>query len=89
MLHQQRAILSLIAAGRITALEAERLIAAWQDAREWFWIAVACIAACVLQAQPHIDIQGLGGLLHAVAWHGTRLLHAAAVDGLKRIGGIA
>lgn len=87
MSYQQRAILSLLAAGRITAAEAERLIAAWQDEREWLWIAGACVAACVLQMHPHIDFHALGGLLHAVAGHGTNLLHTAATQGFKRIGG--
>lgn len=87
MSYQQRAILSLLAAGRITAFEAERLIAAWEDTREWLWIACACVAACVLQAHPHINLHALAGLLHSVAGHGTNLLHTAAVHGFKRIGG--
>jgi hypothetical protein len=45
----RRAILSLVATGRITAAEAERLLAAWNDSRETAWIlafglAVACLA---------------------------------------------
>jgi hypothetical protein len=87
MFYQQRAILSLIAAGRISVVEAERLIAAWQDAREWFWIAVACAAACVLQAHPHFNLQALGGLLHSIAGNGTRLLHTASMLGFNRNGG--
>lgn len=87
MSYQQRAILSLLAAGCITAFEAERLIAAWEDTREWLWIAVACVAACVLQAHPHINLHALVGLLHSVAGHGTNLLHTAAAHSFKRIGG--
>jgi len=34
----RRAILSLVAMGRITAAEAERLLAAWNDSRETAWI---------------------------------------------------
>jgi hypothetical protein len=88
MSYQQRAILSLIAAGRITALEAERLIAAWEDEREWLWIVVACIGACLLQMHPHINFHALGGLLNTVAGHGANLIHTAATHGLKKIGGI-
>ena len=87
MFYQQRAILFLIAAGRITVSEAERLIAAWEDTREWLWIAIGCVAMCVLQSHPHINLHALGGLLHAVAGHGTNLLHAAAAHGFKRTGG--
>jgi hypothetical protein len=87
MIYEQRAILSLIAAGRITAAEAERLIAAWEDAREWFWIAIACAAASLLQMHPHLRLDNLGSLLHTFVDHGTRLLHTAAWTGLKRMGG--
>jgi hypothetical protein len=34
----RRAILSLVATGRITASEAERLLVAWNDSRETVWI---------------------------------------------------
>ena len=88
MIDEHRAILSLVAAGRITAAEAERLIAASEDAREWFWIAVACAAACLLQSYPHLRLDGLAGLFHTALDHGTRLLHTAAITGLKRMGGI-
>jgi len=88
MMYERRAILSLLASGRITALEAERLIAASEDAREWIWIALACAAACLLQTHPHLRLSGLGNLMHAVIDHGTRLLHTAAWTGLKRMGGI-
>ncbi len=45
----RRVILSLVATGRITAAEAERLLAAWNDSRETAWIlafglAFACLA---------------------------------------------
>jgi len=84
MIYERRAILSLLAAGRITAAEAERLIAAWEDSREWIWIAVACFAACLLQTHPHFRIDSLGNLLHAIVDHGSRTLHNAALIGLKK-----
>jgi hypothetical protein len=46
----RRAILSLVAMGRITAAEAERLLAAWNDSRETAWILALSLAfACVAQ----------------------------------------
>jgi hypothetical protein len=49
----RRAILALIAMGRITPGQAERLIAAWNEGRETAWILAACLAFAVL-AQPHL-----------------------------------
>jgi hypothetical protein len=87
MTYERRAILSLVAMGRITAAEAERLIAAWQDTREFVWIAAACIAACALHAHPHLSLDGLANLVHAVLNHGTRALHTAASIGFRKMGG--
>jgi hypothetical protein len=88
MINERRAILVLIDARRITVAEAERLIAAWEDAREWFWIAVACAAVYLLQSHPHITLEGLASLLHTFVDHGTKLLHNTASFGLKKVGGI-
>jgi|HubBroStandDraft_2_1064218.scaffolds.fasta_scaffold1883680_1 hypothetical protein len=87
MINERRAILSLVAMGRITAAEAERLILAWQDARDWIWIAIVCAAALALQAHPSIHIDVFGSLAHAVVANGTKVLHTAASIGLKRLGG--
>ena len=43
----RRAILSLVATGRITASEAERLLVAWNDSRETVWILAAEPGVCV------------------------------------------
>jgi len=61
---ERRAILQLVAMGRITAAEAERLMIASSDERLTLWALAACVTASGL-AQIH-----LGGLLAA-------LLHAA------------
>lgn len=46
----RRTILSLVATGRITVGEAERLLAAWNDSRETAWILLLCLAfACLAQ----------------------------------------
>ena len=50
----RRAILSLVAMGRITAAEAERLLAAWNESRETAWIVGLCLAfACLAQLNLH------------------------------------
>lgn len=49
----RRAILALIAMGRITPAEAERLLAVWNEGRETTWILTASVA-CALLAQLHL-----------------------------------
>jgi hypothetical protein len=49
----RRAILALIAMGRITPAEAERLLAAWNESREMAWILVAGFGFALL-AQLHM-----------------------------------
>jgi hypothetical protein len=62
----RRAILSLVAAGRITAAEAERLLAAWNEGRETFWILAFCLAfACLAQAHLPLPVLDLWHLLVA------------------------
>jgi hypothetical protein len=89
MLYERRVILSLIATGRITAAEAERLLLAWDQsrawAREWVWIAALCLGLCFAQVHPHLE--GLGHLLHAAIAHGTQALYTATSIDLKRTGG--
>jgi len=48
----RQAILSLIALGRITPREAERLLAAWNAGREEMWIIGACAVAALAQWLP-------------------------------------
>ena len=50
----RRAILALIAMGRITPAEAERLLAAWNESRETAWILVASFGFALL-AQLHLQ----------------------------------
>ena len=59
MLTERRTILSLIAAGRINAAEAERLLVLSEDRTEVLWALVACVAvALVIQSQPHAVVAG-------------------------------
>ena len=55
MNNDRRAILSLIAMGRITPREAERLLAVWPDSSETAWVVGACavIAAGMGLAPAH------------------------------------
>jgi hypothetical protein len=49
-MHRERqTILSLLALGRITPREAERLLAAWNAGREELWIFATCAAAGLAQ----------------------------------------
>ena len=50
----RRAILQLIAMGRITAAEGERLLMAWNDGRETLW-AIAAAVAVICATQMHLD----------------------------------
>jgi hypothetical protein len=95
MTNERQAILALVAMGRITALEAERLIRASQDAatqsaarlvaRQWSLIALACLAAWVTVAHPHFN--GLAALVHSALTHGSRALQSAISLGFKPTGG--
>ena len=61
MRNDRRAILSLVALGRITPSEAERLLIACNADRDGFWIFAACVEATLFTLVPH---QGLAALLH-------------------------
>jgi hypothetical protein len=51
MREEHKTILALIALGRLTPGEAERLIAASDRSREDLWILIACLAVLVAQSQ--------------------------------------
>jgi hypothetical protein len=72
MKRERQAILSLVALGRITPRDAERLLAAWNAGREELWAVGVCAAACIAQSLPalaNVAHQllpgGLPGLFHA------------------------
>ena len=65
MRNDRRAILSLVAIGRITPSEAERLLIACNTGRDGFWIFAACVAAALFTLVPH---QGFAALLHALSY---------------------
>lgn len=60
----RRVILDLIAMGRITPAEAERLLTAWNESRETAWILVASLAFALLaQLHTHEVLQMLNHLI--------------------------
>jgi hypothetical protein len=66
---ERKAILSLVALGRITPQEAERLLAVWNSGREELWVVGACVAACAAQFLPEMArvAQLFRGIHHAVS----------------------
>jgi len=80
MNENRRQILEMLAAGKITADEAERLLAALDP---------------VPTPRPdetsttNINADRLAGLLHTAVDHATDLLHTAAAYRSKKVGGIA
>jgi hypothetical protein len=81
----RKAILALVAMGRITPAQAERLIAASNDSRETTWIFAACLAFAVLaQLHLHEFVPGFIHLFNAPA----RALAEAICHALSPITGL-
>jgi hypothetical protein len=60
MSNGRRTILSLVALGRISPAEAERLLIAWNQGRGGLWVFAACVAAVMLALpDTHHVLQGL------------------------------
>jgi len=75
----RRAILSLVALGRITPAEAERLLIAWNEGRDGVWVFTACIFLALLaQLNPRQLLPGLAHAAHALL-PGLTPHHALAV----------
>lgn len=81
----RRHLLQLIALGRITPAEAERLLTAWNEGRETAWILAACIAITLL-TQVHQQA-GLAHLMHSFVQgpglHRAMTLVSRIVGGLQ------
>jgi hypothetical protein len=58
-----RAILQLVAQGRLTPLDAERLLLAWNERRETAWV-MACVAAIAVVGQLHAWVALSAPLAH-------------------------
>lgn len=66
-------ILHLLACGRLTAAEAERLLAMWNEGHELAWLAVLCLGMAALGAMERwipaaAHSAGAQALLHRAAW---------------------
>ena len=83
MKRERQAILSLVALGRITPREAERLLAAWNAGREELWILAACLVICLTQLLPAV-----ADLAHTLLPVGIPGLHHAVTAILLLIGGV-
>lgn len=87
MKQERRVVLSLVAMGRISVAEAERLMAAWSAEREGFWVTAACVMVCGIQLVLHGLGPATGSLAHALAPAWSAALHHAA-ELAKGIGGL-
>ncbi len=66
MTDSRKQILGMVAAGRITATEAERLLLLWSEERESRWIFGACAAPAAMNFLHAVWVQvvAMGGLHH-------------------------
>lgn len=76
----RRTIFALVASGRITAAEAERLLAASSDAHEMFWIVALCALACLTPLR-------WNGAVNATLTAAAHTLHNVIRFALHTIGG--
>ncbi|HTX75412.1 MAG TPA: hypothetical protein VMD29_04325 [Terracidiphilus sp.] len=83
---ERRMILSLVASGRITAGEAERLLAAASEGREWLWIAVAFAVLGAAQGVSHGLLPVAGHVAQVLGTGWVAALHGVA-EFLKGMGG--
>jgi hypothetical protein len=85
MSNERRAIISLLALGRVTPTQAERLLLCSNSIRDDRWIFAACIAASLLATlNPHHDPPTLMQILHGL-WQARSVHHAVAL--LTRLSG--
>jgi hypothetical protein len=74
----RRAILHLVALGRITPAEAERLLAAWNEGRESLLALTGCILiACLAQLHLHELLPGAAHAFHSLGAGNLLSLHTA------------
>lgn len=71
-------ILHLVALGRITPAEAERLLTAWNDGREVFWVLAVWLAIVILpQLRLYEFLLGLVHAAHTLPSSGSNVVHRA------------
>ena len=78
MRSEKRTILALVAAGRISAAEAERLVRAWNEPAQWFLAAIVCLV--IVLAHPHLQLHAAAGAhwLHDLVRHALNAGNTAA-----------
>jgi hypothetical protein len=74
MKKERQIILSMVALGRITPREAERLLVAWSLGREEIWVIAACVSASLTRIVP-----ALARMVHTLLPDGLPGLHHAAM----------
>ena len=80
--NERRTILALVAAGRISAAEAERLVRAWNEPAQWFLVAIICLV--LVLDHPHLQVHPLRApaagahWLHELVRHGLEAGNTAA-----------
>lgn len=85
----RRTILSLVALGRISPSEAERLLIAWNQGRESFWLCTALVATSLLaQLDPNQAISNLVHLAQALLTLKSIPLHHAMAVIHRAFGGM-
>ena len=87
MANERQTILALVAAGRISAVEAERLLRAWNERFEAWWIALFCLLICLVQLHLRVSLDGAGRMLHDLLRQGWDLWSTAASLLRKGLGG--
>jgi hypothetical protein len=74
---ERRAILALVAAGRISAGDAERLLRVGNDARQELGIIAACVLICAAQLHLRISLDGLTRLIEHTIGTGLSVWNTA------------
>jgi hypothetical protein len=70
--NDRRTILALVAAGRLSAAEAERLVRAWNEPARWFLV----VLGCLLLLHPHLPVLQLEPPAATAHWLHEVVRHA-------------
>ncbi len=84
---ERRFILSLVATGRLTPAEAERLLAVTTYGREGWWMVAACIAATAVQIHLHAVLPVLVRLEEMLPQGSFKVLHSGLFMLTQCLGG--
>lgn len=85
----RRAILQLVAVGRISAAEAERLLIAWNNGTESLWALTGLIAvAWLMQLNVHTALPALLHIAHSLMNGDPIILHRTLAFITEVIGGV-